>query len=434
MSSPEGKFNKMQNIFNLSDKTIELAEIIQDGLKESFEKIDLITQNNQNRVLKAFIDNKVSEPCLQGTTGYGYNDKGRETLESVFANVVGSEDAIVRTSFLSGTSTIAAALFGVLRPSDTMLCISGLPYDTLHGVIGIKETDGSLIDFGIKYEQIDLINEDFDYKKIEKRLKQSNVKMVYIQRSRGYSVREALSTKQIEQIVLLTKSINKDTIIAVDNCYCEFVQTKEPTHVGADLIFGSLIKNPGGGIARCGGYIAGRADLVEKCACRHSAPGIGKEVGATLDSNREMFLGLFNAPHAVGEAIKTAVFAAALFEKLGFEVFPKPEDERIDIVQTIIFNSPDALVSFCQGLQKGMPIDSFVTPYPWEMPGYDDEVVMACGSFTSGATIELSADGPIREPYAAWLQGGLNFHSAKTAILLAVESMINANVKMILDF
>lgn len=416
----------MNEFFNISDEILNLAAKAEEELKPQFKAIDEITEYNQNKVLKAFIDNNVSESCFGTTTGYGYDDKGRDTLERVFAQIMNTEDAIIRHNFVSGTHTITVALFGLLRPGDTLLSVAGMPYDTLRGVIGISPKDGSLKEFGVNYEQIDLDeNGGIDYKALEERLKSSPVKIAYIQRSRGYETRPSLTISEIEKTVKLVKSICPETIVMVDNCYGEYVEEKEPTDVGADIIMGSLIKNPGGGIAPTGGYIAGKRDLVEKCAARLTAPGIGKEVGATLGTSREMYLGVFNAPHAVGEALKTATFASKIFEMQGFEVTPKSNEKRTDIIQTVVLGSAEKLIGFCQGLQHGMPVEAYVSPEPWDMPGYDDPVIMSSGSFTAGATIELSADGPIREPYAAWMQGGLNYHSAKTGILLGIESMKN---------
>ena len=414
----------MSSFFNISEKTLALSLQAEEALKQQFLERDEITEYNQNKVLKAFIDNNVSESCFGVTTGYGYDDKGRDTLERVFAQIMGCEDSIIRHNFVSGTHTITVALFGLLRPGDTLLSVAGMPYDTLRGVIGISEKDGSLKEFGINYDQVDLDeNGGIDFVALEKRLKQSPVKIAYIQRSRGYETRPSLTIAEIEKVVKLVKRVAPETIVMVDNCYGEYVEKYEPTDVGADIIMGSLIKNPGGGIAPTGGYIAGRRDLVEKCANRLTAPGIGKEVGATLGTSREMYLGVFNAPHAVGEAMKTAMFASKIFELQGYEVTPASDEYRTDIIQTIVLGSAEKLVSFCQGLQHGMPVEAYVSPEPWDMPGYDDPVIMSSGSFTAGATIELSADGPIRPPYAAWMQGGLNYHSAKTGILLGIEAM-----------
>ena len=414
----------MKEFFNISTETLALADKVEQSLEKKFKEIDKITQYNQNKVLKAFIDNQVSEACFSTTYGYGYSDKGRDTLEAVFAQIMGCEDAIIRHAFVSGTHTISVALFGLLRPNDTLLSVAGMPYDTLRGVIGITETKGSLKEFGVNYDQIDLLPDGtVDYSALEDRLKKEFVKIAYIQRSRGYETRPSLTIAEIEKITSLVKRVSPETIVMVDNCYGEYVEYDEPTDVGADIIMGSLIKNPGGGIAPTGGYIAGKRELVELCAARLTAPGIGKEIGASLGNNRELFLGVFSAPHVVGEALKTAVFASALFEELGYTVTPKSDEKRTDIIQTVVLDSAENLVSFCQGLQKGMPVEAFVCPEPWDMPGYTDPVIMSCGAFTAGATIELSADGPLRPPYAAWMQGGLNYHSAKTGILLGIEAM-----------
>ncbi len=423
------------SFFNISKETLALSREAENSLKEQFCERDEITEYNQNKVLKAFIDNNVSESCFGTTTGYGYDDKGRDTLERVFAQIMNTEDAIIRHNFVSGTHTITVALFGLLRPGDTLLSVAGMPYDTLRGVIGISPKDGSLAEFGVKYDQIDLTTDgEIDYEALEKRLSESPVKIAYIQRSRGYETRPSLTISEIEKITKLVKSIAPQTIVMVDNCYGEYVEKQEPTDVGADIIMGSLIKNPGGGIAPTGGYIAGRRDLVEKCANRLTAPGIGKEVGASLGTSREMYLGVFNAPHAVGEAVKTAIFASKIFEMQGYEVTPKSDEKRTDIIQTIVLGSAEKMIGFCQGLQHGMPVEAYVSPEPWDMPGYDDPVIMSSGSFTAGATIELSADGPIREPYAAWMQGGLNYHSAKTGILLGIDSMPRAAGGQTLSF
>lgn len=416
-------FNIDERIKNAGDKALEIA-------KNLFAQIDKITEYNQNKVLKAFIDNNVSESSFGGSTGYGNGDRGRDTLEEVFAQIVGAEDAIFRHNFVSGTHTIATALFGVLRPHDTLLCVTGTPYDTIQSTLGIVDAVGSFKEYLINYEQIDLLNGKIDIEKVCDRIKKGGITVVYVQRSRGYTLRPSLSVNEIGELAKTVKSIDEKIVVMVDNCYGEFVETKEPTNVGADLIMGSLIKNAGGGIAPTGGYIAGRADLVEKCAYRLTAPGIGKEVGATLGLLRELYMGLFNAPHVTGEAVKAAVFASALFEKLGFEVTPKPNEPRADIIQTVILGSASGLEAFCQGMQSGAPVDAFVTPEAWDMPGYDDKVIMAAGAFTNGASIELSADGPMREPYAAWMQGGLNFHSAKTGILLAAQKMLEKGLNL----
>jgi len=415
-----------ENYFNIDEKLLELSEKALNRCKEEFIKIDKTTEINQQKVLYAFSANRVSEADLSITTGYGYGDRGREALDKVAAMCLGAEDSIVRHSFASGTHTLTVALFGLLRPGEKMLCVTGTPYDTIRPVIGIKgkEGRGSLKDFGITYMQTELTDSGrVDLDAVEKMLKTEKIKMVYIQRSRGYTLRPSLSVEEIGEIVALARNFS-DAIVMVDNCYGEFVQTKEPTDFGADIIAGSLIKNPGGGIAKCGGYIAGKKELVELCAYRMTAPGIGKEVGATLGHTRDMLMGLFHAPHVVGEALKTAVFCASLYELLGFDASPAHNEERYDIIQSISLGNPERLIAFCRGLQKGSPIDSFVVPEPWDMPGYDNKVIMAAGAFTSGSSIELSADAPLREPFAVWLQGGLNFHSAKIGILLSAQEML----------
>ena len=413
----------MNPFFKIDERIEKAADDALKMCREQFYNIDGITEYNQQKVLSAFIEYGISESHFVGSTGYGYGDRGRETLDKVWARVYGAEDALVRHNFTCGTHTLATALFGVLRPGDKMLCVTGTPYDTIHNVIGIKgEGMGSLKDFGVLYDEVPLKNERLDYEAIESAV-DGSVTMVYIQRSRGYELRPSLSVSEIEKVVKISKKKNPDVIIMVDNCYGEFTEKTEPTEVGADLIAGSLIKNAGGGIARTGGYIAGRHDLVEKCAYRLTTPGLGKEVGATIDMNRELYLGLFYAPHTVGEALKSAVFISALFEHFGYSVTPRYNETRHDIVQSLGLENEESLVAFCQGIQKGSPVDSFVLPEPWDMPGYDNKVVMAAGAFTLGSSIELSADAPIRPPYYAWIQGGLNFHSAKLCALLAAQSM-----------
>lgn len=401
-----------------SNKALELC-------KEQFEYIEEITEYNQLKVQKAFIDFGISESHFTSSTGYGYGDRGRDTLDKVWAQVLGAESALVRHNFTCGTHTLATALFGVLRPGDKMLCVSGTPYDTIHNVIGIAGKNmGSLKDFGVSYDEVALKDERLDYDAIEKAV-DDTVTMVYIQRSRGYELRPSLSISEIERVVKIAKAKNPKVIVMVDNCYGEFVEKLEPTQVGADLIAGSMIKNAGGGIATTGGYIAGREELVEKCAYRLTTPGLGREVGASLGLNRELYMGLFFAPHTVGEALKSAVYIAALFENFGYDVTPKYNEIRHDIVQSLGLENEESLVAFCQGIQSGSPVDSFLLPEPWEMPGYDSKVVMAAGAFTLGSSIELSADAPIREPFYAWIQGGLNFHSAKICALLAAQQMEN---------
>lgn len=413
----------MNSFFRISDRIEKAADKAMLLCKEQFDCIEEVTEYNQLKVQKAFINNGISESHFVSSTGYGYGDRGRETLDKVWADVFGAEDALVRHNFTCGTHTLATALFGVLRPGDKMLCVTGTPYDTIHGVIGISgEGMGSLKDFGVEYSEVPLKNERLDFDAIEKAVDDST-SMVYIQRSRGYELRPSLSVDEIGKVCNIVKKKNPNVIVMVDNCYGEFVEKTEPTQMGADLIAGSLIKNAGGGIATTGGYIAGRHDLVEKCAYRLTTPGLGKEVGATLGMNRELYMGLFFAPHTVGEALKSAVFISALFESFGYSVTPKYNEIRHDIVQCLGLENAESLVAFCQGIQSGSPIDSFVLPEPWDMPGYDSKVVMAAGAFTLGSSIELSADAPIREPFYAWIQGGLNFHSAKICAKLAAQQM-----------
>ena len=423
------------NYFKFDKKLEEYSVLAEKKASERFKEIDEITEYNQTKVLNAFIKNKVSETHLGTSTGYGYGDIGRDTLDRVFADCMGAEDAIVRHSFASGTHTLTVALFGILRPGDKVLVLTGRPYDTIIGVFGFEgHTDGSLADFGVEYHEVDLLPDGTpDINAIRSELSWGNYKMAYIQRSRGYSLRPSLTIEKIEELCAAVREVSPQTVIMVDNCYGEFVQTKEPTQVGADLIAGSLIKNAGGGIAPTGGYIAGKKEYVEMCAGRMTAPGVGREVGASLGHNRELYMGILSAPHVTGEALKTAVFASALLELLGYKVSPTADETRADIIQTVVLNTPEALISFCRGMQSGAPVDSFVRPEPSPMPGYDDDVIMAAGAFTLGSSIELSADAPLRKPYAAWMQGGLNYHSAKTGILLAVQSMMNDNALKIKD-
>ena len=415
----------MNGLFNIDERLLSLSEKAMKKCEAAFAQREKITEYNQQKVLKAFIDNEVSESTMSGSTGYGYDDRGREVLEKVMADCMGAEDALMRHSFASGTHTLTVALFGVLRPGDKILCLTGRPYDTILGVFGINgPSDGSLADFGVEYNEVALKNDGTpDLNAISEALEKDSYKMAYIQRSRGYSLRPSLTVSDIEKLCKTVKSVSPDTVIMVDNCYGEFVETKEPCEVGADLVAGSLIKNPGGGIAPCGGYIAGKKELVEKCSYRMTCPGVGREVGASLGHSRELYLGLFSAPHVTGEAVKTAVFASALFGELGYSVTPRYDEKRGDIIQCLTLGNEQALIAFCKGMQSGAPVDSFLSPEPWDMPGYDDKVIMAAGAFTLGSSIELSADAPLREPYAAWMQGGLNFHSAKAGVLLAAQKM-----------
>ena len=414
------------NFFHIDEKLLALSEKALETSRATFSERQDITEYNQLKVLKAFINHGVCESAFAASTGYGYDDKGRELLEKVMAECMGAEDALMRHSFASGTHTLTVALFGVLRPFDTVISITGRPYDTITGVFGIDEnTDGSLRDFKINYSQVNLLENGMpDFEEIKRRIKEEKPKMAYIQRSRGYTTRPSYTIADIEKMVKTVKAANPDTIVMVDNCYGEFAEKLEPCDVGADLIAGSLIKNPGGGIAPSGGYIAGRHDLVEMCASRMTCPGVGREVGATLGHSRELFLGLFSAPHVVGEAMKTAVYCSSLFSLLGFECSPKPTDKRGDIIQCVTLGTAEGMIAFCQGMQSGAPVDSFVVPEAWDMPGYTDPVIMAAGAFTLGSSIDLSADGPLREPFAAWMQGGLNFDSAKAGILLAAQRML----------
>ncbi|MDO4847152.1 MAG: methionine gamma-lyase family protein [Clostridiaceae bacterium] len=419
----------MSTYFEISDRVLDYSDRALKRAEQSFAEIERIGEYNQQKVLSAFIKNKVSETDFNSTTGYGYGDIGREKADRLLADIFGCEDAIIRAGSLAcGTHTLGVALYGVLRPGDVMLSVTGLPYDTIHGVIGIDSKgkgQGTLEDFGVKYEQIDLTEDDeIDYTAVEREAKRPEIKMVYIQRSRGYSLRHSISVDEIKKVCDIVHAANKSVIVMVDNCYGEFVEEKEPTDVGADLMAGSLIKNAGGGIAPSGGYIAGRKDLVELCSYRMTVPGLGREVGATLAQNRNVFFGLFNAPNVVKEALKTAAFASALFEEMGYSVTPKPDEKRHDIIQAICLRDTETLKAFCQGMQKGAPVDSFVVPEPWDMPGYDSQVIMSAGAFTSGSSIELSADAPLREPYAVWMQGGLNFASGKVGVMLAAEEIV----------
>lgn len=413
--------------FGISDGVLNIVDLAEKDLTEQFKRIDEVAQINQLRVMKAFADNKVSDTHFVPTTGYGYDDLGRDTLDKVYAQIFECEDALVRHNFVNGTHTISTMLFAVLRPGDILVSITGKPYDTLEEAIGIsgEEGNGSLKDFGVNYMEIPLkLDGRPDLKEIEFTLTHQNVKAVTIQRSKGYGWRPTYSAEEIGDLIKFVKEISPETICIVDNCYGEFVETEEPTKFGADLIAGSLIKNPGGGLAPTGGYIAGKKKYIELCAYRLTSVGIGRECGATLGLNRQLYQGLFIAPHTVAQAIKTAVLCAAVFEKLGFEVDPKPNQIRHDIIQSIKFEESEKLIAFCQGIQKGAPVDSFVTPEPWDMPGYQDQVIMAAGAFVQGASIELSADGPIKPPYIAYMQGGLTYESAKLGIMVAAEKLM----------
>lgn len=409
------------SFFDFSQKIISAAEEAERLCRLRFEELDGLAEYNGQRVLKAFIDNRISDIHMKGTNGYGYGDDGRDKLDAVFAQVLGAEDALVRHNFVNGTHALTTALFGILRPHDTLLSVTGMPYDTMQEVI-LGENCGSLRDFGVNFGMIPLLPDGTpNYENITKRA--TEAKLCYIQRSRGYSLRPSLNIAAISEIIKAIRAGNRDCIIMVDNCYGELVEDKEPTAVGADLIVGSLIKNLGGGIAETGGYIAGTSKAVELCSYRLTTPGTGKEVGATLNQLRGMYLGLFHAPEAVCASLKTSVFAAAFFELLGFEAFPKYDEKRTDIIAALKLGGEKQLIAFCEGIQSGSPVDSFAAPEPWDMPGYDSKVIMAAGAFTMGASIELSADAPLREPYAVWLQGGLTYPTGKTGIMLAAQRM-----------
>lgn len=409
--------------FNIDPALERLAKKAEEDCKEQFREIDEKERINSEKVLHAFIEHRVSESHFAGSSGYGYDDRGRETLDALWADIFGAEDALVRHNFMSGTHTITTALFGVLRPGDIMVSLTGRPYDTLNDAIHGKNV-GSLEEFGIIYKELDLLSDGtVDYEAIGEAVK--GAKMAYIQRSRGYSLRPSLTIEVIKKIFGIVKKANPKAICVCDNCYGEFVDTIEPTQVGADLIMGSLIKNPGGGIAKTGGYIAGRHDLVELAAHRLSAPGVGREIGCTLTELRNMYLGLFFAPTVTASALKTAVFTARLFELCECKATPRYNAPRTDIIETLELGSPEGLCAFCRGIQSGSPVDAFVTPEPWAMPGYEDDVIMAAGTFSLGASIELSADAPIREPYAVWMQGGLTWSTARMGILLAAQAMID---------
>lgn len=407
----------------MDEKIIKLVNDSEKKLDKEFKKIDEICEYNSLKVLNAFWNNKLSEAHFSQTTGYGYDDIGRDVIEKIYAEIFGAEDALVRSQFISGSHALTVALFAYLRPGDTMLSISGLPYDTLHEVIGIVPNDSSLKSFGVNYEQIDLINDDFDYEKIEERLNKSKVKLIEIQRSKGYSTRKSISNSKIKKVVDLIRNYDKDVIIMVDNCYCEFVDKVSPIEMGADIIVGSLIKNLGGGIAPNGAYIVGKKRLVDLAGERLTLPGEGREVGPTLGINKQILEGLFFSPSVVASALKTAVLASKVLEELGYKVEPRYSDERVDIVQNIEFGKEEDLVKYCQGIQMASPVDSFAIPMPWDMPGYEDKVIMAAGTFTQGSSIELSCDGPIRKPYIAYMQGSLTYEYGKIAIIKAVSNL-----------
>lgn len=414
-------------ISEIKAEVIQMADAAQAKLTEVFAQIDRTAEENTRRVMEAFQDHRVSDACFAGTTGYGYDDMGRETLDKIYSQIFGTEAALVRINFVNGTHALTAAMFALVKPGDTILAVTGTPYDTLRSAIGISgDCHGSLKFYGVNYSQVDLAPDGGpDYAAIEKAVKNPAVTAVMIQRSRGYGERKALSVEEIGKICRVVKAVNPQTNIMVDNCYGEFTDTTEPTHVGADIIAGSLIKNPGGGLAPTGAYIAGRRELVERAAMRLTTPGIGGECGSTLGSNRLLFQGLFMAPHVVAQALKTACFCAAMMDTLGLESSPRYDEKRSDIIQMIKLGTGENMKRFCAGIQAGAPVDSFVTPEPWAMPGYDCPVIMAAGSFIQGSSIELSADGPFKEPYIAYMQGGLTYESGKLGIMMAVSAMLD---------
>ncbi len=407
----------------MNESILKLISDSEKNLKGEFDNIDDIVFFNSRKVIEAFNKENVSEYHFNSTTGYGYNDLGRDVIEKVYSDIFKSEDALVRGQFISGTHALTVTLFGILRPNDIMLSISGTPYDTLHEVIGIKGNESSLKSFGVKYEEIDLVNDDFDYEKIIERVSCNDLKMIYIQRSKGYSTRKSISIEKLAGIIKKIREVNNTAVIMVDNCYCEFVTKREPIEVGADICVGSLIKNLGGGIAPNGAYVVGKSNLIELVSERLTAPGEGKEVGPSLSMNKPLLQGLFMAPSVVGSALKTAVLTSYVLEDLGYLVEPKYNETRVDIVQNIIFNDKDKLIKYCQGIQMGSPIDSNALPMPSDMPGYDDQVIMAAGAFTQGSSIELSCDGPLRSPYIAYQQGGLTYEYGKIGLIKALEKL-----------
>lgn len=421
--------NLLKNEFGLSETVIKISNDVERDIDGAFNEIEAVREQNQIKVIKAMQDNNLSDTHFAGTTGYGYDDRGREVLDAVYADIFKAEDALVRHQIVSGTHALALCLFGNLRPGDELLSITGKPYDTLEELIGTRGTGGgSLKEFGISFKQVDLTDDyTIKFEQVKKAIS-SKTRMVMIQRSRGYDWRPSFKIAEIEKAIGFVKNIKKDLIVLVDNCYGEFVEEREPVEAGADLVAGSLIKNPGGGLAPTGGYIAGKADCVKNAAYRLTTPGLGKKVGSTLGHNRLMFQGLFLAPHVVAESLKGAVYCAALMKKLGFETSPGANEKRSDIIQAVKFNNPDSLIAFCQGIQKGSPVDAFVTPEPWDMPGYDSPVIMAAGAFIQGASIELSADAPIKPPYIAYMQGGLVYEHVKLGVMIAIQKMIDSGI------
>lgn len=414
----------MYKEFGIKEEVISLAEKINKDLLPIFDEIDKNCELNSLKVLKAFNKYNVSDMHFNSTTGYGYGDVGRDTIENIFSEVLGAEDSLVRGQFISGTHALTVALFAFLRPNDTMLSICGKPYDTLDEVIGIVDNDSSLKSYGVKYEQIDLISDDFDYDKIIDRVSKNDIKLIEIQRSRGYTLRRSITLDKIEKVIKAIRSVNKNVIIMIDNCYGEFVDKVEPLALGADVMVGSLIKNLGGGIAPNGAYIAGKKELVKLAAERLTAPGLGKEVGPTMGINKYILQGLFMAPSVVASSLKTAIFASKMLEEMGYKPVPRFNEKRSDIVQTIEFGDKEKLIKYCQGIQMGSPIDSNSIPEPWDMPGYTDQVIMAAGAFTQGSSIELSCDAPIRPPYIAFMQGGLTYEYGKLGVMRAISQIL----------
>ena len=410
-------------MIKISEDLLKLSMQAEKELKEEFKKVDDLCEKNSLKVLNAFNNNRVSEIHFNSSTGYGYNDLGRDVIEDVFSEVLGGEDSIVRNQFISGTHALTVCLFSLLRPKDILLSITGKPYDTLDKVIGIVDNNSSLKSYGVEYRQVDLIDNDFDYDKIKKEIENNKIKVIAIQRSKGYSTRKSLCIEKLEKVIKFIKDIDKNIIIMIDNCYCEFVEEKTPLEVGADIMVGSLIKNLGAGIAPNGAYISGRRDLIELAAERLTVPGQGKEVGPTLGINKQILQGLYLAPSVVASSIKTAIFTSYVMEKLGYDVEPRYNEQRVDIVQNITFYDSEKLVKYCQGIQSGSPIDSNVLPIPDDMPGYEDKVIMASGSFNQGSSIELSCDGPLREPFIAYQQGSLTYQYGKLAVLNAISNL-----------
>ena len=414
----------MYKELGISENVVNLVNKCEQECQEEFNKIDERCSINSLKVLNAFHKNNVSESCFNETTGYGYNDLGRDTIEKVFSDILGSKDALVRNQFISGSHALTVCFFALLRPNDLLLSVSGTPYDTLHEVIGIKKNNSSLQSFGVKYDEIDLVDNDFDYNRIKEYITTNKVKVIEIQRSKGYSTRKSISIDKIEKVIKLIKEIDNNIIVMVDNCYCEMISDKEPTEVGADIMVGSLIKNLGGGIAPNGAYIAGRHDLIELCGERLTLPGEGREVGPSLGINKQLLQGIYFAPSVVSSALKTAILVSKVLEELGYDVEPKYNEERVDIVQNIIFRDKDKLIEFTRGIQQGSAIDSNAIVEPSDMPGYEDQVIMASGSFTQGSSIELSCDGPLREPYIAYFQGSLTYEYGKLGLMKAIERII----------